>query len=228
MARIWVVDTETTGIDYENDKIVEVGGVLLDGSEVIKTYESLVNPGIPIPPTSSAIHHITDDMVADAPILDAAIQPFLEEEFDFIVAHNAKFDSAFLDLGSVDWICSWKLANVSIPDAPGYGNQVLRYFLGLDGPVSQTHAHRALYDAEVTANLFVHILGLASKEDPFPAMVEVTKNPIVLRGKVGFGEHADKYWNEVPKSYLNWMINKASGWDENRLHTARYWKDRIG
>ena len=73
MARIWVLDCETTGTDFENDKVVEVGGVLLDGNEVVMTYESLVNPGIPIPPRASAVHHLTDKHVHIAPGLDAAL-----------------------------------------------------------------------------------------------------------------------------------------------------------
>jgi len=223
--RFWVVDSETTGIDPTVDKVVEVAGVLLDNGKIVKTYESLVNPGIHIPPELSAIHHITDEMVQDAPILDAALQPFLEEEVDYIVAHNAKFDRQFLDFGSYEWLCTWKLANVTWREAPSYGNQVLRYWLGLPGPSSNTHAHRALYDAETTAQIFLEILKKATTDDPFPKMLEITKAPVLLR-KCNFGEHSGKAWADVPLSYLKWMKGKESSWDEDRRFTMNYWLER--
>lgn len=225
MAKVWVVDTETTGTDPEHDKIVEIGAVLLDGPEVLEMYESLVNPGIPIPPQSSAIHHLTDKDVAEAPSLDAAIMPLLERDFDYVVAHNAGFDSKFLDLGQVDWICTWKLAMRVIQDAPSYSNQALRYFLGLPGPTSKTHAHRALYDAEVTAQLFAHILGMAQSDDPYPGMVEVSNNPVILKGKLGFGKHAEMTWDQVPSGYLKWIADQPD-MDENKRATARHWLSR--
>lgn len=226
--RVWVLDCETTGFDPTTEKVVEIAGILLDFKpdnrtvEVAKQYQSLVNPGIPIPSIASAIHHITDEDVAEAPILDAALQPILEEQFDYVVAHNAKFDSQFLDLGDVAWLCTWKLSNVVFTDAPSFSNQVLRYHLRLPKPVIGLFPHRAMYDVEVTAALFVEVLKKSTKEDPWPGMVQVSNNPVLLKGKVGFGEHRDKLWSEVPKGYLRWMVGQ-SGWTEDQLYTARRW-----
>jgi exodeoxyribonuclease X len=225
--RFWVVDSETTGLDKETDKVVEVAGVLLDNQDIVKTYQSLVNPGRSIPPEASAIHHITDEMVVDAPTLDAAMQNILEEEVDFVIAHNAKFDRQFLDLGDYRWLCTWKLANVTWRDAPSFGNQVLRYWLKLPGPQSNTHAHRALYDAETTTQIFLEILKQARTNDPFPKMLEITEAPVLLR-TCNFGEHAGKPWAEVPVSYLKWMKSKESSWDEDRAYTMNFWLQHHG
>lgn len=225
MARYWVVDCETTGVDPEVDKVVEIGGVLLDDLEVVKTFESLVNPGIDIPPTSSAIHHLTSEHVKDAPVLEEAILNFRNEDFDYVVAHNAKFDSAFLSL-TQPWICTWKMAHRVWPEAPSHSNQALRYWLGLPGPSTQTHAHRALYDAEVTAQIFCELLKKATVENPANNMVKISQQPVLLKGKVGFGEHADKTWDQVPLGYLRWMMSK-DGWDENRQYTAEYHLKRL-
>ncbi len=223
--RVWVIDSETTGMNPQVDKAVEIAGILMDGPEVVKTYQTLVNPGMPIPPEASAVHHITDAMVVGAPSIDAALQPLLEEDVEYAVAHNAGFDCKFVDLGDLPWLCTWKLANIVWREAPSFGNQVLRYWLGLKDPSSNTHAHRALYDVEVTSQIFAEILKKSTHEDPYPGMLSVSQNPVLLR-KVKFGEHINKQWSEVPVSYLKWMVNKSSGWDEDTLHTAKYWLER--
>ncbi len=69
------VDCETTGLDTDNDLIIEVGAIRFTFDEQIETYTSLVNPGIPIPPESQAIHNISDEMVADAPPIAEILPP---------------------------------------------------------------------------------------------------------------------------------------------------------
>lgn len=223
--RFWIVDSETTGKEHGKDKAVEVGGVLIEDGKIVKHYESLINPGIPIPPEASAIHHLVDHMVQDAPGIDAALQPILEEDVDFIVAHNAGFDKGFLDLGDQPWLCTWKLANKVFKEAPSFGNQVLRYYLGLPDPVYGLYPHRALYDSEVTAQLFLRILAEAKTDDPYEKMLEITNSPVLLR-TVGFGEHYGKKWSEVPTGYLKWIVGKPENWEEDKLYTAKYWLER--
>lgn len=223
--RFWIVDSETTGMEHGKDKAVEVGGILLEDGHILKRYESLVDPGIPIPPEACAIHHITDDMVEGAPDIDAALQPILAEDVDFIVAHNAKFDQGFLDLGDQRWLCTWKLSNKLFKDAPSFSNQVLRYYLGLELPVEYDSFHRALADTEVTTQLFLRILREAKTDDPYEKMLEITNSPVLLR-KVNFGEHFGKKWSEVPTGYLKWIVGKPDSWEEDKLYTAKYWLER--
>lgn len=223
--RFWIVDSETTGMEHGKDKAVEVGGILLEDGEILQRYESLVDPGIPIPAETSAIHHITDDMVKGAPSIDAALQPILAEDVDFIIAHNAKFDQGFLDLGTQSWLCTWKLSNKIFKEAPSFGNQVLRYYLGLELPVQYASFHRALADVEVTTQLFLRLLKEAKTNDPYEKMLEITNSPVLLR-KVNFGEHFGKKWSEVPSSYLKWIVNKPDSWEEDKLYTAKYWLER--
>lgn len=95
-----VFDTETTGLDTARDEIVQIGAVRVLANRLVKgeTYETLVNPARPIPPGSSRIHGITDEMVNDAPDAINALRRFHSFARDAVlVAHNAPFDMAFLN-----------------------------------------------------------------------------------------------------------------------------------
>ena len=91
-------DTETTGFSAKDDRLVEVGAVKFRGDgEVMATTNWLVNPERPIPWYTTDVHHITDEMVAEAPVF-AEIWPDIEAFFGdaVLLAHNANFDVGFL------------------------------------------------------------------------------------------------------------------------------------
>lgn len=92
-----VFDTETTGLS-DRDRIVQIAGLrLARGRLTGERFETLVNPGVPIPPASTVIHGITDAMVADAPDMAAALTAFQHFCDDSVlIAHNAPFDMGFL------------------------------------------------------------------------------------------------------------------------------------
>ena len=92
-----VVDLETTGGAPVDAGITEIGAVKVRGGEVIGEYQTLVNPGIPIPPFVAALTGITDALVAGAPSVRAVLPTFLEFARDAVlVAHNAPYDVGFL------------------------------------------------------------------------------------------------------------------------------------
>ena len=96
-----VLDTETTGLDYTKERIIEFAAVRLENGKVKDTYQTLINPEQHIRKSSIAIHGITEDMVADAP----TEKDVMGEIFEFIgdapiVAHNAIFDYSFLNEAS--------------------------------------------------------------------------------------------------------------------------------
>jgi DNA polymerase III subunit epsilon len=92
-----VVDLETTGGAPADAGITEIGAVKVRGGEVIGSFQTLVNPGTPIPPFVAALTGITDALVATAPPLPGVLPAFLEFARDTVlVAHNAPYDVGFL------------------------------------------------------------------------------------------------------------------------------------
>ena len=116
--RAAIVDTETTGTDAATDKVIELAIVVFEYchvsgtvGRVLDTYDGLEDPGIPIPPASTAIHGITDAMVAGQRIDDARVAGLLEP-VGLVIAHNAGFDRKFLEprlpvFATLPWGCSW-------------------------------------------------------------------------------------------------------------------------
>jgi DNA polymerase-3 subunit epsilon len=112
-----IVDVETTGLSPEADKIIELGVVLFEYSpetgevfRVLDTYSGLEDPGRPIPDEVSAIHGITDRMVAGQRIADAKVAALLQG-VSIVIAHKAEFDRPFLEqrlpmLAQFPWACS--------------------------------------------------------------------------------------------------------------------------
>ncbi len=93
-----VLDTETTGLDYTREKMVEFAAVRLENGKIKDEFQTLINPEQHIRKSSIAIHGITQDMVADAPTEKEVMPRILEFIGDApIVAHNAIFDYSFLN-----------------------------------------------------------------------------------------------------------------------------------
>ncbi|MFM1787093.1 MAG: polymerase subunit epsilon [Actinomycetota bacterium] len=92
-----IVDLETNGKSPAEGGITEIGAVKVCGGEILSEFQTLVNPGSPIPPFITLLTGINDAMVADAPNISFALPAFLEWAGDCVfVAHNAGFDLGFL------------------------------------------------------------------------------------------------------------------------------------
>lgn len=91
------VDTETTGRDYETDRIVEIACVLYRNNQVVSRESWLIHPGCPIAPEAVQVHGITDEKVRDQPTFDRVADAILQVLAGHIpVAYNAEFDRGFL------------------------------------------------------------------------------------------------------------------------------------
>ena len=158
-----VFDFETTGMSPVRDRVVELAALRIDADGGEHAFHSLVNPGCAIPPGVIGIHHITDDMVADAPHFSSVAKAFLEfAEESTLVAHNAIFDLGFLQEGLARcglpvWrgktLDSLKLAKRCFPGLASYRLQNLRQVLCLDDDPGNDQAHRAGADVFWTKQL---------------------------------------------------------------------------
>ena len=96
-----VLDTETTGLDYTKEKMVEFAAVRLENGKIKDEFQTLINPEQHIRKSSIAIHGITQEMVEDAPTESEVMPKIMEFIGDYpIVAHNAIFDYSFLNEAS--------------------------------------------------------------------------------------------------------------------------------
>lgn len=203
-----VTDTETTDKDAKLAKVVEIA---LFNPDFNITYTTLVNPGIAIPPETSAIHHICDHDVADWMHWDEAkrnVQEIMQQNgITILAAHNADYDATVINFGPDQvWICTYKCALRQWPDAPSHKNEVLKYWLGLGdrGRAFSHNAHSALHDCRTTALLLEELL----KHNPLETLIEWTKGPKMF-AKIAFGKHAGKRWEEIDLGYLQWICKQA-------------------
>ncbi|MGZ4596498.1 MAG: DEDD exonuclease domain-containing protein [Actinomycetes bacterium] len=164
-----VVDLETTGGSPAAAEITEIGAVKVRGGQVLGEFQTLVDPGVPIPPFISVLTGISDMTVAGAPRLASALPAFLEfagsTQGTVLVAHNAPFDMAFLKAGCAatdrDWpghqvLDTARLARqvVTRDEAPNCKlSSLARLFRA-----STTPDHRALSDARATVDVLHGLL----------------------------------------------------------------------
>ena len=169
------LDIETTGLDPQNDRIIEIGAVKFSGSEIQEEFNSLINPGKKIPPFISQLTGITDAMVRGAP----PVEEILDQLVDFVkdtpvVGHNVKFDLSFLRKQGVlkqnEAIDTYEMASVILPAEGRYNLRALGQSLSV--PMRATH--RALDDTRVTQAIF-HLLYKIILEQPLSLLAEIVR-----------------------------------------------------
>lgn len=212
-----VIDTETTSFE---GGVVEIASVDIVNGVICNPMSDLVRPAEPIGFAEMAIHHITEDMVSDAPLISDVIGKYLGA--DAYVAHNAAFDKGKLPQITAPWICTLKLARKLYPEFESHGNQYLRYRLGLKPEVPEgLYAHRALYDCYVTAELLMYM----GREAQWTVgqMRDISNSQSLLH-MMCFGKYKGKTFEEVAridKGYLRWM--SGTELDEDMRFTVEHW-----
>lgn len=203
-------DTETTGIRAEKDRIIEIAA--FDPVRDL-SFEKLVNPGCPIPAEASAIHHITDDMVASAPSFAQIGSEFIEfcEGDVMLIAHNNdNFDLHFLrhefqrhNIAMPSWkfFDTLKWARRYRPDLPRHTLQFLREIYG----IAANNAHRALDDVIVLHQIFQSLTDDLNIEDIYSLM----NRPRNIQN-MPFGKHQGQPLSKLPRSYIQWLTSSGA------------------
>ena len=159
-----VLDTETTGLDTRSCKVIELGILLFEFDpewgtvhRVVKVFDELEDPGMPIPPETTAVHGITDEMVQGRHIDDSVVESMVSQA-TVVIAHHASFDRPFVEkrwpvFETKPWACSLKDIDWK---AEGFGSAKLEYLLHTQGFFYD--AHRAENDCWALLELLNRVL----------------------------------------------------------------------
>lgn len=235
MPKIIFFDTETTGVSSA-DFLCQLA--YKSGDEI---FCELYKPEIKIPAEASAVHHITNKMVADKPSFQKSpdykkIKSLFEDENSIVVAHNAKFDLAIIQKENINpknVICTLRVARALDKEnkLPQHKLQFLRYFLDIE---IEAQAHDALGDVMVLEKLFERLIDKIknthsfNEEEAIKEMIEISARPSLMHS-FSFGKHIGKTVADVAKldpSYLKWFLDtkeKDSPEDEDWIYTLRYY-----
>ena len=228
-------DTETTGTE-EADRICQIAW-MQDG--VLQS--AYFKPPFPIPAEASAVHHISNKMVADKLGFQesaefAALKALFEDEDTVAVAHNAKFDLGMLKKEGIipkNHICTLRVArSLDTESALGkYNLQYLRYKLDLEVDEAAA-AHSADGDVIVLEKLFERLYKkLCETKTPDEAlkeMMNMSTMPSMIKS-FNFGKHSGKTVAEVAKTdsgYLDWLLKsklESSPDDEDWIYTLQHY-----
>lgn len=220
------LDLETTGLDSQVDHILEVAALTVKPGGQREAWQTLVNPGVPIPSKITLLTGIDETMLAVAPDskqLEKELPEILAGKI--IVAHNAPFDLGFLEalLGKLpnQWIDTLQLAKIVYPHLPSYslGYLIKRFSL------SATPAHRAYADTLAVEKLFFHLLNelqklpLATLQNIYSLLGDESQGLTSLWGeilraklKVGFSEPL-----KIEPSFSSEEISDFFPWDLKEL-----------
>ena len=164
-----VFDLETTGFSPVENRIIEIGAVKVCGGKIVDRFSSFVNPEVPIPFEIEKLTSISDDMVVGAAKIETVLPQFLAFcEGCMLVAHNASFDMSFI-MANCDrqgishdftYIDTVGIARVMLPGLKKHTLDAVAKAL----MVSLENHHRAVDDAQATAEIFVKLIPLMEKE----------------------------------------------------------------
>ena len=165
-----VFDIETTGFSPITNHIIEIGAVRVEKGKIVERFSTFVNPDEPIPFRIEQLTGINDSMVLPAPKIEKVLPEFLEFcEGAALVAHNASFDVSFISRNAAQLglpfsptvLDTVALARVLLPQLNRYKLDTVAKALN----ISLENHHRAVDDAEATAEIFVAFLNMLKKRD---------------------------------------------------------------
>lgn len=216
------IDCETTGLDPEKDQVIEVAAVVFTFDQKKGSFDSLINPRCPIPPSSIEIHHITDEMVEGKPYIEQVLPDVLKligsypivghgVQFDIdLIRHAAKRAGIACQIEKNPVLDTLRLARL-YGDSPLNGlDQLRRHF-----NIAAEGAHRALSDVVVNIEVFKH---LVAKFTTTKQVLDRLRRPILLK-MMPLGKHKGRSFRDIPQQYLQWAASKD--FDQDLMYSIR-------
>lgn len=216
------IDCETTGLDPKADRIIEVAVVRFTLDQILRQFESLIDPQIPIPQESIEIHHITQEMVTGKPTIDKVIPEILAMiGKHIIVGHGVGFDIELIanaadrygiphTLRSSRTFDTLRLARL-YGESPTNSLEMLRKHFNIE----EEGAHRAMSDVIVNCDVFRY---LSKNFRTTEQIFAVLSKPIKMK-TMPLGKHKGRLLKEIPLQYLQWAANKE--FDQDLLFSIR-------
>lgn len=166
-----VFDIETTGLNPRNDDIIEIGAVKVANRKVVDSFSTFVHINRNLPAKIIELTSITDDMLQGQPEISSVLPEFFNFVGDSVlVAHNASFDVSFIKNKSLTYLnklCdpsvldTLELSKALIKDVKNHKLNTLTKKLG----IKLENHHRAVDDANATAQLFIYLLNILSERE---------------------------------------------------------------
>ncbi|MCC5832550.1 MAG: DUF3820 family protein [Chlamydiales bacterium] len=216
------LDCEFTGLDLENDRIIEIAAVRFTFSEILDEFDKLVKPDCPISEEAFAIHRISTEMVENKPPIEMVLAEFLAFlGRDIIVGHGLSSDFEMLTraaeravlpctLKQRPYIDTLRLARL-YGDSPNNSlEQLARHF-----NIPADPAHRALNDVKMNIEVFKH---LARRYKTVEQIMEILSKPIQMKF-MPLGKHKGRPFAEIPLQYLKWASHMD--FDQDLLYSIR-------
>lgn len=239
MAKYILFDTETTGTG-DQDRIIQVGAMIVHGRDDIESYDELCSTDVPISLEAMEVHNITPDVIENQP-------PYAETNFakkvlelnqkeNYLIAHNISFDLGMLEKedfqNNYTLIDTLRCSKHLLPESPYHRLQYLRYALELyktegaeaDKQGITIKAHDAIGDVLIMKLLLSKLVQLTQEkyvgENPMVKLAELTQTPVLMKtfrfGKYRGREIADIASEDI--GYIKWMRNNMD-LDEDMLFT---------
>ena len=226
MAKYVLFDTETTG-NKDEDKIIQIGAMIVDARSPIEVYDEMCSTDIDIKLEAMEVHNITPDLLEGKPkavetnVYKKIVE--LNNPSNYIIAHNISFDLGMMEkegfINQYKIIDTLRCAKHLFPDLPYHRLQYIRYALDLhkeETAEAEKHnitikAHDAIGDVLVM-KLFLSKLVAKCREaypdyNPMEKLEDLTQTPVFIK-TFKFGKHRGKDSTEVAREdmgYLNWM-----------------------
>lgn len=216
------LDCESTGLDPQNDRMIEIAATLFTFEGAVKSYETLIDPECPIPPVSQEIHKISSEMLQGKPKV-AEILPCLLKLIEgyIIVGHGIGFDIALIAAEAKRHQIPTKIEKQPFIDtlrmARLYGESPINSLekLRQHFNIQAEGAHRAMNDVIVNIEVFKY---LAKTYKTTEQLLDVLKKPIKLK-TMPLGKHKGRKFDEIPIEYLQWAERKD--FDQDLLFSIR-------
>ena len=243
MAAYVLFDTETTG-NQEQDRIIQIGAMVVHSKENIEIFDELCSSSVPISIEAMEVHNITPDVIENQPAFQETafakkVQELNRKE-NYLIAHNIKFDLGMLEKEGFEnhytLIDTVRCAKHLLPDSPYHRLQYLRYSLELykterseaDKLGITIRAHDAIGDVLVMKLLLSKLVQLTQEQfpglNPMQKMAELTNTPVLMK-IFKFGKYKDRDIDEIAHEdmgYIKWM-RKNLDLDEDMTYTLDHY-----